>query len=70
MYQLRNVINASKVRKCTYQLHSAWFLGDVMRSHFSRQNSGNPAQMMRQHSCHQSAYKTENITAKSHGVYS
>lgn len=61
----RSAIKTSEIRMCTYQLPSAGFLRDLMRGHLSRKNSGNPAQMICQHSCHQSAYKTENKMGRS-----
>lgn len=49
---------------CTHQLYRTGFLGEVRKRHLPWQNSGNPAQMMRQHGRYQCTHKTVNNMAK------
>lgn len=62
---LRYVNKASYIKMCTHQLYRTGFLGEVRKRHLPWQNSGNPAQMMCQHSCYQCTHKTANNMAKS-----
>lgn len=61
---LKNVNTFSYNTMYTHQLYRTGFLREVRKRHLAWQNSGNPAQMMCQHSCYQCTHKTVNNMAK------
>ena len=61
---LKNVNTFSYIKMRTHQLYRTGFLGEVRKRHLPWQNSGNPAQMMCQHSRYQCTHKTVNNMAK------